>query len=540
MFSNAVSQLKLKLKSSYNRITLNRVTTTFVLLSFIHCFAQGIIQSFLFSLNTQFAGLVTEIVHAAHIPQSNMTYLERSGNQLHLRMCDDIPHGQSRYPCMDIFQSGVDVQNDPFEAGLAALKSATILQALTAGFSLTTEFDDQKNVTGVTLHSTGSQAGDIFLSKQCTEILVYPQQNFKNAVREDITMIVLQFWLLAVSVFAVAQSSVPHTLTALGTRILITAWSAYLIWRSLDQKARYSALISAPGTPCGVEMFPTYFAMRQAYDIADLILSGTSLLLSGLLSWNLLKVYNAQSFKRVGAPAHITRIYKFFTAVQACLQLEVFVLVAAEAVWLDVLVNTAISKFSAHTVIYDGLIILTTILLLPWITLGWFAVARENKWMMVGFLGIAFFYIAGWSLMFYSIVYRWSFVEWPFLGCLTIASFVLIISSAVLGAICWKNFNKGLAQYLHAEAALASSDFSPEVFDHEQGGDDGIEKSGFYDSLYEVPERPMPTFEAPTKRLQADGGILGAIAQNNSGAPTPVRGPPPTYNKPYNGSSNAF
>lgn len=154
-------------------------------------------------------------------------------------------------------------------------------------------------------------------------------------------------------------------------------------------------------------------------------------------------------------------------------------------------------------------------------------------------------------------------MEWPFLGCLTIASFVLIISSAVLGAICWKNFNKGLAQYrtyytidlltpalltaivVHAEAALASSDFSPEVFDHEQGGDDGIEKSGFYDSLYEVPERPMPTFEAPTKRLQADGGILGAIAQNksgaqNSGAPTPVRGPPPIYNKPYNGSSNAF
>jgi len=162
-------------------------------------------------------------------------------------------------------------------------------------------------------------------------------------------------------------------------------------------------------------------------------------------------------------------------AVLACLQLECFVVVAATGLWVDVLFNTAISKLSAHTTIYEGLFILTTVLLIPWISMGWYAIRLEKKLLMWIFLGIAFFILSGWSIMFYSIVYRWTFLQWPFMGCFVVASLVLLVSTVILGIICRMNFGKGLKQYLHAEAVLASSNFSPEVFTHDE------EKGGRWD-----------------------------------------------------------
>jgi len=211
---------------------------------------------------------------------------------------------------------------------------------------------------------------------------------------------------------------------------------------------------------------------------------------------------------------------------QAVLQLEVFVLVAATSLWVDVLTTTAISEISAHTPIYNALIIATTILLIPWIALGWYGVRREQKRLIISFLGIAFFFISGWAIMFYSIVYRWSFVQWPYLGCFTVASFILIITSMVLGTICWRNFDKGLAQYLNAEDALADSNFAPELFQHSDVEKSGEKNGDFY--AYDEPDFfPMPTFKSTTQ----SGGET--MRNDSSQMPAPVRGPPPAYKKPY-------
>ncbi len=40
-----------------------------------------------------------------------------------------------------------------------------------------------------------------------------------------------------------------------------------------------------------------------------------------------------------------------------------------------------------------------------------------------------------------------TFVQWPYLGCFIVASFVLLIASMVLGIVCRINFGKGLAEY---------------------------------------------------------------------------------------------
>jgi len=508
-------------KSTYAAITLNRVTVAFFLFSLVHCFSQGIIQSFLYSSDRGFEEVVTQIVRAAQIPLENMTYLEGSPNHWTLRMCNNIPHGQPRNPCMVIFQSGVNVNVEPDAVESDTKESISILQDYSQGFAVSTTLNSAGNVSGVEVQS--SAAASVFLSLQCAQILVYPQQILQDSVREDMTFIFFQFWLLGVSVFAVSRGSIPHMITALGSRFLIAAWSAYIvIYRTPNQRETFQEMVSAPGTPCGVELFPTYFGTRYAYNIADVVLSFTSLLLSGLLSWNLLKVYRAQSFKRVGAPEHVLHIYKFFMAVQAVLQLEVFVLVAATSLWVDVLARTAIRKISTHTPIYDALIIATTILVIPWIALGWYGVRREQKSLIISFLGIAFFFVSGWAIMFYSIVYRWSFVQWPYLGCVTVASFILIFTSMILGTICWRNFDKGLAQYLNAEDALADSNFAPEVFQHSDVEKSGEKSGDFY--AYDEPDFPMPTFHSGSDETTRNDG---------SRIPGPVRGPPPAYDKPY-------
>ncbi len=67
--------------------------------------------------------------------------------------------------------------------------------------------------------------------------------------------------------------------------------------------------------------------------------------------------------------------------------------------------------------------------------------------MMSIFIFLTAFYIVSWSIMFYSEVYRWTWVQWPFFACLTICAFIVLVAGGVLAAICWFNFTKGLAHY---------------------------------------------------------------------------------------------
>ncbi|KAJ3565358.1 hypothetical protein NP233_g7676 [Leucocoprinus birnbaumii] len=252
------------------------------------------------------------------------------------------------------------------------------------------------------------------------------------------------------------------------TRGLMTAWSSYELWRTLNFKIIFQMLYANPGTPCNIEFFSEYFQPRLAYEVPNLVLNAIGFAFTCWLSWSLLRMYNSQAMRYVGAPEHINRINKLFLAVLSCLQLEVFIIVTATGLWIDALFNTAIKHISAHTPAYLGVFITTSIILTPWIALGWYSIKREMKRAILGFFFLAFVLIVGWSVMFYSLVYRWTFLQWPFLAGCSVCSFVLIVSSTALGIACRLNFGKGLKQYLAAEAALAESGFAPEVFRHDE------------------------------------------------------------------------
>ncbi|KAG5640977.1 hypothetical protein DXG03_006470 [Asterophora parasitica] len=491
--------VKSRLASAYARITLTRTTTAFFLFAFLHCFAQGIIQSFLFSLDAEYNALLSSVTAVAEIPRRNLTYFEGTSGDLRLYMCDNIPSVVSgllnRDPCETIFASGVD-SNGPL---VAKHRQLITEDRFSKGLTISPIRDPiTRNTTGVTL---ASGTNSLILSKQCTQTLFYPQQITRSSMREDLTFVFLQFWLFSISLVAVLNDSVPHTLAVLATRALVTAWSAFAVWRTPYIQEKLTEMIFEDGTPCAVDLWPEYWRVRAGYEIPDLILNLTALVIASYLSATLLRDYSAQSFQCVGAPQHITRINKFFMAVLAVLQLEAFVLIAAMGLWIDVLINTSIAQISSHTPAYKGCFIITTVVShyhescsshgSRWDALqGWYAIRREMRVLMGVFLGISGLFLTLWSIMFYSIVYRWTFIEWPYLACFTVASLMLILASIVLGVVCRMNFGKGLKQYLHAEAALASSNFAPEVFAHDE------EKGKMYDGL-DVDEKVPATFEAP-------------------------------------------
>ncbi|KAF9456389.1 hypothetical protein BDZ94DRAFT_1315202 [Collybia nuda] len=470
----------------YSRITHNRLTTAFFIFTFVHCFAQGVIQSFLFSIDSEYHDLLRGITALADIPTRNFTYLEGSPGHVHLKLCSDIPIKQYN-PCDDVFQSTVDVKNPVVDQNhLNAIdRSELALDKVVGGMSIAA---DRRggivfgvNITSGTLN--------IPLSFQCTQILVHPQQIMRNSMREDATWILLQFWLLVISTMAILYDSVPHILTVLAARSLVTGWAMYAIWRTKYNEGIFEEMIYNSGTPCSINLFPDYFSTR----IPDLILNCTALFIACYLSWTLLQVYTAQSFKCVGAPERINRLNKFFMAVLACLQLEAFALPVAAGLWVDVLFNTAISGISTHTKEYKAAFIFTTLVLLPWIAMGWYAIRYEMRRLMIIFLGLAFCLIGVWASMFDSIVYRWTFVQWPLFACYTISSLILTAATIMLGIVCRLNFGKGLAQYLHAEKVLVSSNFAGEMFTHD-------EEKGPMDINIKEPLRfdqfPIPTLHA--------------------------------------------
>jgi len=429
------------------------LTTFFFIFSLVYCCAHCILQSLVFSLDNEYATLVSRIVKAGNLPPRNFTFLQGHSGHLQLQICNDIPHG-GIHPCTTIYDSiGRPVQ--PVQP--------LVLEGWQKGLDVTSFFN--ATLTGVQIKTLDGQAFN--LSEQCVGILTFPYQTLMSFTSEDITSLCLQVWLVIVSFLVLLNDSVPHTLAALMTRALEAGWAMYATWRGPYFQANFQELTTSPGSQCSLDLFSAYWRKRHVFEISELALSTTGLIIFSYLSWKLLKVYNAQSFKCVGAPQHVMRIHKFFMAVLACLQLEVFVLVISLGLWSKTLTETTMAHISEHTPVYKALYIGTIVLLLPWIAMGWYSIRREMKRMMIVFIGIAFIFTAGWSIMFYSIIYRWTFTQWPYLSCYTIASFILLIASMILGIICRMNFGKGLAQYLHAEAALSSLNFSPDSFSHD-------------------------------------------------------------------------
>lgn len=78
-------------------------------------------------------------------------------------------------------------------------------------------------------------------------------------------------------------------IAAVITHVLMTAWTAFQIVNTMDFRSEFLR-ITLNGACRGVNLLPTYWEQRMRIELAELILNCVALLLSGLLSWQLVKV----------------------------------------------------------------------------------------------------------------------------------------------------------------------------------------------------------------------------------------------------------
>ncbi|KAL0566699.1 hypothetical protein V5O48_015306 [Marasmius crinis-equi] len=462
-------RVKRRLKAAVARITRNRLTFSFFLFSFFHCFAQGIVQLFQFKLDAQYGYFFSLINNEAQIDPRAHADLQEHRDHFQLTVCTNIPHNGN--DCYPVFDANYDIS-----AIIGSQSSSGSRGILVEDMVLLHNVSLLRNSTnddGVILRTP---TNEISLSEQCIKTLLLPLQRTQNARREDVAFVILQFWLLGIAMMAIKYDYVPHILAGLGTRIILTAWSAYALWRSPHDHRVYSNLIEMSGTPCSVEIFTRYFETRANYEAWSLPTVLLLLLTFYIcLSSVLLKVcadeatyqyeghsamgqrYNVEFLNRVGASPKIVKINRYFMGVRVCLQLEAFVLLTAAGLWTDQVINTYIHPITHSFKLFVGTAITWMIVLVPWVALGWYGIRYEHRTAMLLFIVVAFVFLTCSSVMFYSDVYRWTYYTWPNFACYVTASLILLIASFILGILCRMNFGQGLSQYLHTEVASSSS-----------------------------------------------------------------------------------
>jgi hypothetical protein len=87
------------------RITLNKITLAFFVFSVIHCFAQGILHSLLYSVDRHNDDTVMSIIHEANVPQREIPWLTGNSREFKLQLCTSIPTGMANNSCTTVFDS---------------------------------------------------------------------------------------------------------------------------------------------------------------------------------------------------------------------------------------------------------------------------------------------------------------------------------------------------------------------------------------------------------------------------------------------------
>ncbi|KIJ68694.1 hypothetical protein HYDPIDRAFT_24949 [Hydnomerulius pinastri MD-312] len=515
----AIFPIPSKLKLFWDRITLSRTTSFYFIFSVLHCVLQVIFQVQAFRTNVQAADFLASITVQGDAIDSDAFYV--LGNDL--RLCDNVPATLSTSSCEVIWEGMVG--NNTMVATSSSSSTSTIatpdmdiMNAESPGTStnpsnLTSTpvsdsdnstdhfrvFDNSKifkrsafgDVSAVEVNGTvqvvvnglGWDNETAVLDRQCLWALDWPVQILRNTKREDLTFIAFQIWVLGMSIVALLNESVPHTIASLLTHMVATGWAGFQVFNTAQFRSDFARL-TTNGACHPINLLPSYWQSRAAAEIPSLVLNAVALLVSAFLSWRLAKLFGWQTFKRVGASLTISRIYKIVLTLSIVIQLSLFFIVASIALWLDQLWNGAIGHLATSPV-YKPLLIITLTLLFPWLALGWFSVRRERKVPMLIFLIMCLGYLGGWGAMFDSTTFRWTYMTWTFFGVMTSASVFLTLLSFILGIICRINFGKGLPRFLNAQEPLPGDDFEPVVW----GSDP--EKVVFPSN-----DRPVPTYSA--------------------------------------------
>ncbi|KAG9052671.1 hypothetical protein FS842_009441 [Serendipita sp. 407] len=276
-------------------------------------------------------------------------------------------------------------------------------------------------------------------------------------------MIGYYIWLFGLETVAILNESIPHLSAAFVSLLLALIWSGSQLARTRYFHKEFETFITN-GACDGLDILPGYWPQRQKTDIPGFALNALAIVLLGTIGFKLLSVYKRQTTKLVGDSKIIKHLYRTSLIFSIIVQIGSFLLLASVALWVQQLFESPIASFSSTTPAFKGVGILSVLLGTPWFLIGWVAIRREHKSLMVVFLVTNAFFLASWTAVFSSDIYRIVFTKWAFFAALTVATFFLLVGSLVTGVLCRMHFGQGLAvqleEHTRDEVDTASWDFS--------------------------------------------------------------------------------
>jgi len=482
-------------KLVWERITASRIAIAYIIFSVLNCTVQVILQAHAFSMNKQAANFLSTLIHTGNASLPGFFVL---GSKLHF--CDHVPKAISTDSCKVVWngtivgtgnmESTVSTPIQQPEASTSSYsQSSTAVtpsspshtpvihktttnstKNSTAHTSAAYTSDDRRSLrvpqidiaaiiptssngqTNVMLQGFPVNGKNATLDSKCLVALNWPVQTLRDTTREDIAFLTFQFWVLGMSLVAVLNESIPHILATVLTHLSATAWGGFQIYSTNVFHNNFIRLTTDGA--CGINLLPRYWGSRSQAELISLAFNVAALLVSCFLSFRLIKVFGWQTFKRVGASRSINRIYKLVLTLSIVIQLSLFFVVLAVALWLDQLYHGAIAVMATQSDVYQAFLMIILVLLIPWLLTGWFAARMELKFLMMVFLVLSALYLVGFGLMFDSETFRWTYVEWGFFGSTVTISALLTLIAFIVGIMCRLNFNKGLVHYLNGEEPL--------------------------------------------------------------------------------------
>ncbi|TDL21095.1 hypothetical protein BD410DRAFT_790146 [Rickenella mellea] len=502
----------------YTRIGLSPCLTTYLLLTIVYCLFQIVSQALMFRDDHSTSVRFSSLIEQAKIPR-RFGFLLPNNTVL---ICDDFrgirncrvagssfelaispiangtvtppttptspfPHTPPSYPSFPhptapFYPSDGDNPPDIYEPPFSnhsrrgssfIFKVREISQdsihrrtLQTRGIDIQPQLNSSGGIDGLTVTGLDSHPQPVTLPLSCIDAIAWPDIEFRNVQREDLTIIVFRLWVIAMSISAIIYDSIPHLVAALLGNTIGFGWSISQVVLSKTRVKIHVREIT-DGACNGIELIPAAMASRSKRTMLNAILSGVFFPAFVFLSFKVFKVFRHQGFRRVGATKEVHNMYKICLAFCMCLNLSAILLVTSSILWIHELLTGVIRKHAGSTAVVFVLFFTCMLANLPWIFLGQKVIFRERRKLMLVFIVSGVALSVTWATTLSNPLYQYTFSTWAFFASLNILTFIFLVTSTVLGIICRFNFGKGLAHYVQVLDALEDVKFTPAYFSHD-------------------------------------------------------------------------
>ncbi|KAJ6619019.1 hypothetical protein B0H10DRAFT_2027299 [Mycena sp. CBHHK59/15] len=412
-----------RVKLIYARITLTPFTTLYFFLALLGCIVLVILQSMTYSGNFDGASAVSTLLSKSNVTTATagLSFLS-DGDVL---LCQNIPRqpGANCSVLVHHAHAHMHVRDTTFLLDPAA--------------------------------PSGSPTDPDGPSYQCAVSLLWLGDVLADATREDLAVLAYQIWLFSLSMVTLLNESLPHLFAGLAARVLGTAWAGFRVQGNINLYDTYLHVINTG--PCnGFDPMGTWWNQSGAHEIATLVSNAVNLAAMAALSYKLFKVYSVATFSRVGASKEINRVYKLVLLLSVTLQLAGFFTLVQTGLWVSKISFGGIRTLAEDFPMYLAALVVTVVLELPWLILGWTTVRREQRKRFLVFCVISLILLLMSTLMFASPLYRFVLSSWSFYATMTVTAYALLVATSALAVVCRLQFGKGLAHFCNYPIPFSS------------------------------------------------------------------------------------